>query len=706
MKVIKKFLIAGVMSALCILPVAAAPAPLSSYVIDGADRLPLPQTYEYERSINAIYQDDTWSWLNQPSDLYMDDNGFLYVADTGNNRVVKLKKTGEFMQEYRMAGDLPFVQPNGICVDKNGDIYIADTGNSRVVHLSSDGTLLREFGKPDSPYLADVSMYSPTKLGIAPNGGLYILMGENIMSVNAENQFQNFIGQPKVGYNFVDWLLRLVASDTQKNRIEKRTTASFENLTVENGLIYAVSGDKGEGQVKVLNSVGTNIYRKLSVADSPSIGAAVGRFLSGNILYKGFAYGETTEDGKPPLFSDICVNADGILSVLEKQMGKIYQYDQNGNLLAVFGGLGDAQGEFAIPVSIVTDGEKLYVLDNSLGNIQIFKPTHFITTIQQATTAYYNGEYEKAAWLWEEVSLAAGTYPLAHYGIAQTQFKAENWEAAMEGFRNANDRTAYSRAFVEQRYVFTKEHFPLVLMGTLVAVVAAGILIVIGSKSSRRSLYALEYGQSALGLKDSLLLGVGMLYRPGRTLDAIKNARGRLKSYGAWFFLLLVFLVRLVFIFTVHYPLQDIEMGNVNLVLEFIKLMAFPLTWIVAVYLLSAQFEGESTFSECVITTAYSMVPYIVLNLLAAGLSHILCMQEKGLFALLVNGVWFWIAWLMIRSVRRMNDYSIGKMLFICLITLVAVILIWFICLFSYSLVARLIKFVQELLQEVSLILS
>ena len=62
--------------------------------------------------------------------------GDLYIADTGNNRVVKVVSDGTMAS---IGSDLN--RPSGVAVDASGDLYIADTGNNRVVKVVSDGTM-------------------------------------------------------------------------------------------------------------------------------------------------------------------------------------------------------------------------------------------------------------------------------------------------------------------------------------------------------------------------------------------------------------------------------------------------------------------------------------------------------------------------------------------------------------------------------------
>lgn len=70
--------------------------------------------------------------LKDPSGLAVDRAGALYIADEGNNRVLKLAFGAKSPVELPIAG---LNQPGGVAVDGAGNVYVADTGNKRVVKL-------------------------------------------------------------------------------------------------------------------------------------------------------------------------------------------------------------------------------------------------------------------------------------------------------------------------------------------------------------------------------------------------------------------------------------------------------------------------------------------------------------------------------------------------------------------------------------------
>jgi DNA-binding beta-propeller fold protein YncE len=69
-----------------------------------------------------------------PRDVAVDDQGRVFVTDTGNKRVVIFDADGNYLAQFGTAGMLPgeFDEPVGIAIDKSGRLFVADTWNQRV----------------------------------------------------------------------------------------------------------------------------------------------------------------------------------------------------------------------------------------------------------------------------------------------------------------------------------------------------------------------------------------------------------------------------------------------------------------------------------------------------------------------------------------------------------------------------------------------
>lgn len=91
-----------------------------------------------------------------PTGIAVDQQGFVYVADTWNHRVEKFTADGAFVTKWGSYSNLVaptpspdrtgFFGPRGLAISPAGEVYVTDTGNGRVVVFDRDGKFLREFG--------------------------------------------------------------------------------------------------------------------------------------------------------------------------------------------------------------------------------------------------------------------------------------------------------------------------------------------------------------------------------------------------------------------------------------------------------------------------------------------------------------------------------------------------------------------------------
>ena len=93
----------------------------------------------------------------------MDRDGRVYVADTGNNRIVRFSPEGVREVEWGRKGNAPgeLYEPGGVAVDASGRVFVCDNSNGRLQVFDRDGAFESAFDVPgwrrevfSEPYVA------------------------------------------------------------------------------------------------------------------------------------------------------------------------------------------------------------------------------------------------------------------------------------------------------------------------------------------------------------------------------------------------------------------------------------------------------------------------------------------------------------------------------------------------------------------------
>lgn len=83
-----------------------------------------------------------------PTNVAVDRQGDIYIADTLNCRIQILNSSGKFLRSFGVQGDRPgeFIRPKGIAVDSEGHIYVADAEFNNFQIFSPSGQPLLAVG--------------------------------------------------------------------------------------------------------------------------------------------------------------------------------------------------------------------------------------------------------------------------------------------------------------------------------------------------------------------------------------------------------------------------------------------------------------------------------------------------------------------------------------------------------------------------------
>ena len=109
--------------------------------------------------------------ISGAEDMFVTPDGTVFIADTGNARILKLK---DFV-EVASYGEGILAGPTGLFVDAEGTIYVADGKSNTIVILDKNGNLLTQFGRPDEPLFGNSTEFLPRKIAVDARKNLYII---------------------------------------------------------------------------------------------------------------------------------------------------------------------------------------------------------------------------------------------------------------------------------------------------------------------------------------------------------------------------------------------------------------------------------------------------------------------------------------------------------------------------------------------------
>ncbi|WP_158289314.1 YIP1 family protein [Paenibacillus flagellatus] len=633
------------------LPSAAeASLPYATYTADPTGRyVPTPHGYVPSRVIDG---------LRQPEHLFMTADDQLYVADTGNDRIVHMDREGRIVKTVprtdggREPNDNERLRrPEGVFVAEDGTLYVADTGGGRIAVFDASGRWIRDYRRPESSYVPANYLFVPSKVALDRRGYVYVANKggyQGLLQLAPDGEFAGFYGANKVPYDPIERLKRKYYTAEQLAEEQKKLPGAITNMAVDRrGFLYTVNRGLKKGQLKRLNSGGTDLLGDADFAPPWRKGTV------------------------PFSFQAVTVGDGGIATAIESDGGRIYQYDGEGKLLFVFGGAYGNDSRFGLfkrttGVAVDSRGD-VYVSDGELGLIQVFRRTEFGSLVHRAAQWSGDGKHEEAYGVWTDILRHDGTFDRAYQGMAKAELKRGQYAEAMEHFRMAMDREGYSESFWQVRLDTATRYFAPVVLSAAGLLVAAGL----GTRLLRRRrrgragpsgkrAQAVWTDPAAPSWRYAWRMTVRVVRHPLDGMYDIAQSSAIPIPYAV----LLVALglaVKLAGLAATGFLFADEPFRDVSLATEALSSFLLWFGWVVANYMIGSIMKGEGTFRRVFVANAYVLVPYIVCTLPLRLLSNALTLQEQGIYAALLAAVAVWTLLLFFVASLNVHNYNLKE---------------------------------------------
>lgn len=406
--------------------------------------------------------------LNAPQGLFVTGNT-IYVCDTGNNRILELERTDKDTISLvrvidHIEGDIAnqeFSSPTDIAVSEEGFLYIADKNNNRILKLDHDGNYIMEFTKPLDATFDQSLSFLPSKIAIDTAGRVYCVAtnaNKGLIKYENDGTFSGFIGATPVTYDWTDYVWKKLATQAQRAQMESFVPTEYDNVYMDyEGFIYACTTNVSEED---LDSGAADPIRRLNMMGNDILVRNGDWYIIGD-LYWGSGGGY---EG-PSLITDVTAMENDVFFGLDKTRGRLFAYDDQGRMLYCFGGNGNMDGYFKQPSALDHMGHDLLVLDSLDNSLTLFTPTEYGSKIYDAIEQFQNGDYEESGASWQAVMDMNGNYDLAYIGIGRSLLRQERYHEAMDYFRLKLDDDNYSKAFKQYRKEWVEDHIVIIFAG-------------------------------------------------------------------------------------------------------------------------------------------------------------------------------------------------------------------------------------------------
>ncbi len=701
---------------------AALPAPYHNYTFDfWGNPVPAPQAYLPVKIIEGL--DLGLQNFNNPEDLFITDNGQIYVVDTGNNRIVKFSLPGfehlVFDHFYIMDIREQFNRPQGIYI-RNNKIYIADTENRRIVILDVNGDFLRQIKAPGPEYsdiLPENFIFNPLKIAVNPKGEILVLgrnIYDGIMLFDQMGDFRGFIGAPRVTPGVEDIFWKRFGTREQRARMALFLPTEYRAVDITpEGFILVTEND----DIKMLTPDGGSDKLRTTGFHPPQ----------GDIIDRA---GYTLDDPqtRPSFFVDIISRTNGIYSVLDRRRGRIFTYDRSGNLLYIFGGPGHLRGLFRNPVALDVLEEKgpnagqLVILDKENGRLTFFAPTTYTGYIHAALWYYEQGRSDKTETMWEEVLKLNTNYDLAYSGIGRIYLSQNEFEKAMFHFRLGNNRKDYSRAFRFYRELIIKDNFGKFIMYLGGLILLFLILFKINTAEIiRKRIFKTQiddpeiffsttmdrYRQQSGSLNKikqtalSTIYALKVIFHPFSGFWDLKHDR-----IGTLFSAVIIIVgLCLSYVFMRQYTgfiFNPWEAQKLNIYKEFAVVLIPFLLWCTSNWALTTLMDGKGSFREIVITTSYALVPLPLINFPLAIISNFMLLEEGSFYYFFIGLALVWSLLLLFSGMMTIHEFDLNKNLLTSSLTVIGMGATMVIILLFFVVIGQVSAFISSIYYEIT----
>ncbi len=307
--------------------------------------------------------------FSRPQDVHVGFDGHIYVADTGNDRIVELDQTGGFVSQYDGV-----TEPWSVSQDRllrllatgGNTIYIKfkDEQSFDSLYTARDVYDSTMVIRPDT--LIDTLIVSPDSMVIDTITGL---LDTTYVVDTLQTSFKAIAPDPQPASDFATYFV----CDYTRNEIVRFIFREPDEL-YSLGAAVPTGFDLAEtmyptGAFAYLTATGFRLlfcqslsYFSVQLLDGEDLVPVIPRTDSSEIYWQG-TFGRA---------EDVAVDEFGNLLIVDQKLNRVHKFSPHGVRILSFGEEGSGNKQFASPMGIAYADKILYVADTGNNRIQRF----------------------------------------------------------------------------------------------------------------------------------------------------------------------------------------------------------------------------------------------------------------------------------------------------------------------------------------------
>lgn len=653
----------------------------------------------------------------------------VYVSDGDNNRVIALQYSEEankFEFKYELKKfvnnwGIPdsITSPRGLyATDK--ELYVCDTDANRILVFATgsnedyeEGQFIKIVEEPKSEVFPDDHIYKPVAVAVSESGYMYVVSSttyQGIISINSEGKFSGFLGTQSKSLSLGDMIWRRFQSAEQRNKSVTNVSLEFNNINInEKGFVFATTGSIDEDDllnaiiakdmtsayapVKMLNPSGEDVMKRTGFY--PPSGEI-------NVTQQKTAQFDIVG---PSVITDVALGPEGTWSIIDSKRQKVFTYDEDGNLLFVFGDkgsqLGNITGIQAIDYAYDNrDAENsvnyMLVLDKENDTITVYDRTDYGDVLVKALQNQRERNFNLAQEDWNDILQRNSNFDMSYIGIGKALYRQGKFEESLDYYKHAYDTENYSESYQQIRKEWVEKY----------ALVVPVVIVIFFYLMAKLFGYANKVnveGQKLKlkrSLKEEVMYGFHSMFHPFDGYWDIKHEH-RASVKGATFILVITVLTFIYSSIGKAYLLDPHPVES-NVFIMSLSVLLPVFLWVIANWCLTTLFDGEGSIRDIYIATCYSLFPLPAFFVLTTLCSNIVSLNEASLLTLALGVALFWTGFLLFFGTMVIHDYPLFKNVLTVLASIVGMIFIMFLAVLFSSLIGKIVSFIYSIVVELS----